>query len=515
MLTPIDPRQQFSYIPTHLTEREKMLLYGLSRSLVANATIVEIGSYLGASSCFLAAAAKETGAHLYCVDTWQNDAMSEGSRDTFDEFLENTRSLKGWITPLRGRSTEVASIFSKPIDLLFIDGDHSYEAVRSDLDVWLPKVKDGGVVVFHDYGWAAGVRQAVWELVCPIQSEGWHTLDITYWSRVRPSLRSQGIESLSVTIVVPTYGRPDAIREVLLSLKAQTLSSGDFEVVVVDNSPTGDARVIVEDTNKQGQGQVHYVHEPRTGLHHARHTGAREAKGEILVYVDDDVIVPEGWLEAMVRPYDDPQVACVGGKVLPQWEAEPPVWLSEFGPNGSENLSILDMGDQFLELSWPQGVYGCNMSVRRSVLYEVGGFNPDAIGDKRLIWLRGDGETGLQRKIYDAGYKVVYEPRAWLYHRVPASRLRPEYFYWRRFIQGISDSYTVVRINHPSRVRLMCQAGSCIVRGGRCYVASFLHLGAHIRLRAQAWYWYGQARHRLRVAFSQALRDHVFRDTYM
>ncbi len=156
-------------IATHLTVDERVLLYRLGCEQPSGACLVEIGSYLGASACFLAAAARAVHGRAFCVDTWQNDAMSEGGRDTFDDFVQNTHMYAAWITPLRGESISVAHTFSHPIDLLFVDADHSYPAVKADLSAWAPKVRAGGWIVLHDWGWAEGVRQAAEEMIFPIQ----------------------------------------------------------------------------------------------------------------------------------------------------------------------------------------------------------------------------------------------------------------------------------------------------------------------------------------------------------
>jgi predicted O-methyltransferase YrrM len=171
---------------THLTVKERLLLYKLALSLPERAICVEIGSYLGASALFLASGIKERLGHLYCVDTWKNDAMSEGPRDTFNEFLSNINEFldNNIITPMRGYSTEVAKTFDKEIDLLFIDGDHSYKAVKANIESYLPKLRDKGIVIFHDYSWAEGVRQAVSEYIKPIAIEE-HYLDNTYWARIK------------------------------------------------------------------------------------------------------------------------------------------------------------------------------------------------------------------------------------------------------------------------------------------------------------------------------------------
>lgn len=153
---------------THMTLSEKLLLYKFVRRLALSSIIVEIGSYLGASSNFLAAGAIERGSVVYCVDTWYNDVMSERRRDTFNEFMTNTKRFNSVIIPLRGWSKEVAKNFNKKIDLLFIDGDHSYKGAKEDVESWFPWLKNESIVVFHDVGWANGVKKVIAEYIKPL-----------------------------------------------------------------------------------------------------------------------------------------------------------------------------------------------------------------------------------------------------------------------------------------------------------------------------------------------------------
>lgn len=159
-------------VETHLTVDERIALFRLaSRSGIR--TVVEIGSYLGASALALAAGLRETGntqAQVYCIDTWQNFGMSEGQRDTFAEFNANTAAFGDRVVPVRGWSTEVAAALLQQvgtIDLLFIDGDHSYDGVLADWRVFGPALKAGSVVALHDIGWAEGVQRVVAEEVQP------------------------------------------------------------------------------------------------------------------------------------------------------------------------------------------------------------------------------------------------------------------------------------------------------------------------------------------------------------
>lgn len=318
------------------------------------------------------------------------------------------------------------------------------------------------------------------------------------------------------SVIVPTYGeRPVYLNDALRSVQGQRLAGAEYEIVVIDNSPTGSAIETVNDVNRDAARPVRYAREPRAGLHNARHAGAREAHGEILVYIDDDVIVDQDWLKAVVSPFRDPQVGCVGGKAVPLWEAALPDWYLQFDAG---YLSLLDLGEETKELKWPACVWGCNMAVRKSVLFSVGGFNPDGVGNKKRIWLRGDGECGLQEKIYKNGFKTVYEPKAWLQHRIPASRLTIEYFYWRLFTQGVQESYERVRRNRGQRlliVRLLAHSAFCFLKAAHKYQGSLRHVNSRVRLRADAWSWYGRGQHQLRTALSTSLRKHVLQESYL
>jgi predicted O-methyltransferase YrrM len=115
------------------------------------ATGVEIGAHLGASTCYLAAGLALNGGRLFSIDTWLNDAMPEGRQDTYDQFRWNTRFISDRVVPVRKRSeTLLSSDISVPLALAFIDGDHSYEAVRGDFVRVADWVAPAGLVAFHD-----------------------------------------------------------------------------------------------------------------------------------------------------------------------------------------------------------------------------------------------------------------------------------------------------------------------------------------------------------------------------
>jgi len=144
-------RQLFA-IPTHMTSAERLALLQAALNLAPGFSIVEIGSYLGASTAFMAYGASTKGGVVHAIDTWHNDSMgAEGTRDTHAEFHQHTEPFAHFIVTHRGHSIEVAKKEGQiPCDLLFIDGDHHKAAVVADLQHWLPSLKPGGMLAMHD-----------------------------------------------------------------------------------------------------------------------------------------------------------------------------------------------------------------------------------------------------------------------------------------------------------------------------------------------------------------------------
>jgi predicted O-methyltransferase YrrM len=173
-------------IYTHLSVEEKSTLLQLAGHCNGQ-TYVEIGSFLGASSCCIAEGIRSAGksATLYCVDTWQNDAMGGMEKtDTYPEFQKNTQKYAHIIVPVRGTSREISGTFHKKIDLLFLDADNPYEGVKQDVEVWFPKLRAGAMVIFHDIGWARGVQQVIQETVVPRAENGGRLWNM-YWARIK------------------------------------------------------------------------------------------------------------------------------------------------------------------------------------------------------------------------------------------------------------------------------------------------------------------------------------------
>jgi len=257
---------------------------------------------------------------------------------------------------------------------------------------------------------------------------------------------------MQATVVIPTRNRKTALLDTLDSVVNQTYPPTCYEVIVVDSSTDDTPRLVQEYVaQRSGPPEVHFLREERVGLHYAKNRAVQASRGEIVATIEDDAVADENWLAELLKPFDDPQVACCGGKVLPRWEVPPPSWIEPYYPA----LTIFSAGDEIKEMDRPWLV-GCNIAVRRAVLFQVGGYNPDIIGPVLL----GDGETGLQRKILRAkAGKLIYTPHAITWHWVPARRLTLDYMRWRFYNDGSCTAHGLYQEEHPGPAGLLLHAG--------------------------------------------------------
>ncbi|KKR34358.1 MAG: Translation elongation factor P [Candidatus Gottesmanbacteria bacterium GW2011_GWC2_39_8] len=154
-----------------LSDREGELLYELAQNCKGRGVIVEIGSWKGKSTIWLAKGSeKGAKSKIYAIDPHTGSPEHGKKVWTYDEFRANIKKagVEKMVIPIVKNSLEAVSEFEEPVELLFIDGAHEYEAVKSDLKAWFPKVIDGGIIAFHDSaGWGRwpGVEKAVVEHV--------------------------------------------------------------------------------------------------------------------------------------------------------------------------------------------------------------------------------------------------------------------------------------------------------------------------------------------------------------
>lgn len=225
-----------------------------------------------------------------------------------------------------------------------------------------------------------------------------------------------------VTVIIPTFRRPQLLPPTLEALFAQTFN--DIELLIIDNAVCEHTRDVVEQYANTAPFPVQYVPNPHGGNSGSRNLGARMAKAPLLAFTDDDVSVTPGWLQAYVQAFAaHPELAAAGGRVRPLWEQPPPPWLLEY-MGDAPFFGVFALMHLHPAFTMGQDImfFSCNMAIRREV-FAWTGFHPELFGRRTL----GDGESGLGDDLARAGKPTAYVPEAEVWHRIGAGRMSKAY----------------------------------------------------------------------------------------
>ncbi|HWY60245.1 MAG TPA: glycosyltransferase [Terriglobales bacterium] len=230
---------------------------------------------------------------------------------------------------------------------------------------------------------------------------------------------------MRITVILCTYNRCQSLVRALDSVAVSRLPrSVEWEVLVVDNNSADQTRNVVEDFCRRYPGRFRYLFEPQPGKSHALNSGILAARGDVLAFMDDDVIVEPMWLQNLTVPLHNGQWAGVGGRISPQWTCSPPPWIPFKERYGLGPLVMFDLGPEAGPLAEPP--FGTNMAFRRTIFEKYSGFRRD-LGPHPGSEIRGE-DTEFGNRLLRAGEQLWYEPSAVVYHQVPPYRLRQQYF---------------------------------------------------------------------------------------
>ena len=223
--------------------------------------------------------------------------------------------------------------------------------------------------------------------------------------------------SLLISVVVCTYNRSVLLPGVLQSLCEQTLATARYQIIVVDNNSVDNTRAVTEEFCRR-YANVRYQFEPRQGLSHARNRGWQVAQGEYVAYIDDDCKAPPEWLAVAKDVIERVSPAAFGGPSFPIYEAAKPRWYKD-----SYIAHVPYTDARALKGEECVKIYGHNMFFRRSLLENLGGFDP-RLGMSGQNIAYGE-ETALLRLI--AGTMphelIYYEPRLYVYNLVRPDKM--------------------------------------------------------------------------------------------
>jgi glycosyltransferase involved in cell wall biosynthesis len=266
---------------------------------------------------------------------------------------------------------------------------------------------------------------------------------------------------IEATVIICTRDQRESLLETLDSLEAQACGFG-WEVLIVDNGCTDGTAEAIEARAEKFPAPLRRVCEARQGLSFARNLGAREARGGILLYNDDDVSCEPGWLDAHRRAFADPSVWGTGGPILPVLPVSTPEWIRE---NVRKHLggptAHYDFGPQPAEIEAGSAIllpFGANMGVRRERVIALGGFRTDLGWGARM--LPGE-DTEFLGRLRDAGGRLRYCPQGRVLHRIKEARVQPEtYLRWYR---GYGRSVALMA-QPESRLRTLRSIGRELIR---------------------------------------------------
>jgi GT2 family glycosyltransferase len=212
----------------------------------------------------------------------------------------------------------------------------------------------------------------------------------------------------SLSIIIPTRGRDGCVRQTLRDLAAQDYPDFDIWLVDQNDSPLS---ALERDA---GKAPLHHEKMPPLGSHAGRNHAIARARGELCIFVDDDVRVPAGFLAAHARAYAalPPEVGAVAGRVVQPRDGYSDETMREMGRAARYNRWLGRVSGNFVgsEPAFVEHIHECNFSARTEALRRIGGFNEEFRGN---AYFEG---ADLALRLIEAGYRIAYRPEISLTH---------------------------------------------------------------------------------------------------
>jgi glycosyltransferase involved in cell wall biosynthesis len=246
--------------------------------------------------------------------------------------------------------------------------------------------------------------------------------------------------STRITVAIPTHNRARLLGETLASIAALKMPGGaEAECIVVDNNSSDDTAAVVDSFAKSAAVPIRRVLEPNIGSSRARNRAVGEARGEFILFIDDDAIAEPQWAAEMIAEMERRKLDAACGIVLPQWTKLPPRWL---GPSLYVRLAVHDE-QKLADLSSSQvetvhNYFSANVGFRRRTFEVFGGFREElgVVGGNPMS---GE-DTELFARIIARGGAMGFVPRARVHHVIPPERMRRSYLRRKSYAFGLGSA---------------------------------------------------------------------------
>lgn len=246
------------------------------------------------------------------------------------------------------------------------------------------------------------------------------------------------------TIAICTYNRSRLLQLCIDSIDKLEYPREEFEVLVVDNNSTDDtANFCREISSKYPQLNFRYVLETQQGVGHTRTRGAKEAKGELVAYIDDDCLAYRDWLKNIVEFYNKHEEAMsTGGKIVPKYLVPVADW---FGKYFWGLVGLYDQGNRIFQMKGIRYPSGANMHFRKAAFEKYGYFDGN-LGRSGKSLMAGE-EKAMYLKLINNNEKVYYLPHVVVQHHVEGNKFDKAYV--RRHSYGIGGSERLMNAGKP------------------------------------------------------------------
>jgi glucosyl-dolichyl phosphate glucuronosyltransferase len=295
--------------------------------------------------------------------------------------------------------------------------------------------------------------------------------------------------SLRVTVAIITYNRSRYLRQTLSGMVRQDYPGDRWELLVIDNNSEDETRDVVNSFLTSNPSPRRIV-ETRQGLDYGRNRAIEEARGDLIVLVDDDILVEPDWLSQLIAPFSSEsahKIGVVGGEVVPVFPDGIPDWQKgSHRPLGFRP----DPGP----LAPNQAPVGANFAFPKWVFVQFGMF--DTRLDRQGSRLFGGGDSQMIRRLRTVGLEAWFVPGAKVQHQISAERLTLAYALRHAFDSArsrVADHVRMLRESDVSPIGFMVsraaagvlKAVGLVLFAAACMLA--LQSGAARRALVRAW----------------------------
>ncbi len=263
---------------------------------------------------------------------------------------------------------------------------------------------------------------------------------------------------MQFSIIIPVYNRPQEVDELLESLCLQTLK--DFEVIVVEDGSSETCEDICEKYTQRLD--LHYYFKPNSGPGPSRNYGAERSRGEYLIILDSDVIVPENYLQIVLDELSTEPVDAFGGPDKAHPSFTPIQKAINYSMTSFFTTGGIRGGDKKLDKFYPRSF---NLGIRKDVYEALGGFAPMRYGE----------DIDLSTRIFKGGYSCRLFPEAFVYHK---RRVKFSSFF--RQVKHSGNARIVLKKKYPDTFKLVHLLPAAFVCGNILLVLLAIF---------QSWFW--------------------------